>query len=154
VRIGKSVAAIAALAVAIAIGAGAYLSFAPEPSLRRTDPAFVAKGERVYAEFCAACHGANLEGQPEWRVRKPDGRLPAPPHDATGHTWHHPMSDLFALTKYGIARFAGPGYQSDMPAFEGQLSDEDIWAVLAYIHSRWSDDIKARYAEIDRRRAR
>ncbi|MBC8792103.1 MAG: cytochrome C [Tagaea sp. CACIAM 22H2] len=144
------VAAIAALVVAA--GLGAYFAFDRGPSGPRSDPAFLAKGERVYAEFCAACHGANLEGQPDWRIRKPDGRLPAPPHDATGHTWHHPMADLFALTKYGLARFAGPNYQSDMPAFEGRLSDDEIWAVLAYIHSRWPDDIKSRYAQIDRRR--
>ena len=27
--------------------------------------------------------------------------LPAPPHNETGHTWHHPDEMLFAITKYG-----------------------------------------------------
>ena len=27
----------------------------------------IAKGQQLYAESCAACHGANLEGQPDWR---------------------------------------------------------------------------------------
>ena len=42
------------------------------------DAAKVARGQAVYTASCAACHGANLEGQPDWRSRKPDGRMPAP----------------------------------------------------------------------------
>ena len=99
----------------------------------------VALGERVYAQQCASCHGAKLEGQPNWRSRLPNGRLPAPPHDESGHTWHHPDRLLFALTKQGLAPpYAPAGYESDMPAFGGKLSDDEIWAVLAYIKSRWT----------------
>jgi mono/diheme cytochrome c family protein len=101
------------------------------------DTALVARGERVYAEHCAACHGARLEGQPDWQTRNAQGRLPAPPHDEHGHTWHHDDDVLFEVTKYGLAKHAPPGYQSDMPAFESRLSDEDIVAVLAFIKSRW-----------------
>ena len=111
----------------------------------------VALGARLYAGHCAACHGANLEGQPNWRQRRPDGRLPAPPHDASGHTWHHPAEQLFALTKQGPAALVGGGYQSDMPAYEGILSDAEIWAVLSYIKSRWPDDIRARHDQISGR---
>ena len=102
------------------------------------DAAKVALGEKVYAANCASCHGARLEGQPEWRRRLPNGRMPAPPHDESGHTWHHPDDLLFGMTKYGVARYAPPGYESDMPAFGGKLSDEQIWAVLAYIKSHWT----------------
>jgi cytochrome c len=48
----------------------------------------VASGRSIYDRHCASCHGGNLEGQPEWRSRLPNGRLPAPPHDDSGHTWH------------------------------------------------------------------
>jgi len=89
----------------------------------------VATGRALYAEHCASCHGANLEGQPDWRTRKPDGRMPAPPHDASGHTWHHPDETLFAITRDGLAKHAPPGYQTDMPGFGGTLSDEQIRAV-------------------------
>ena len=54
------------------------------------EAADIAQGEDLYREYCAACHGADLEGQPDWRSAGPDGVLPAPPHDETGHTWHHP----------------------------------------------------------------
>lgn len=99
----------------------------------------VALGERVYAQHCASCHGAKLEGQPNWRSRLPNGRLPAPPHDETGHTWHHADRVLFGITRNGLVPPNAPaGYESDMPAFAGRLSDEEIWAVLAYIKSRWT----------------
>ncbi len=101
------------------------------------DPALLAQGQGLYATNCAACHGANLQGQPDWKRRLATGRMPAPPHDVTGHTWHHSDRDLFNLTKLGVAVVMGDGYESDMPAFGGKLSDNEINAVLAYIKSTW-----------------
>lgn len=107
------------------------------------DAATLARGRQLYAQHCASCHGAELEGQPNWRQRGPDGRLPAPPHDATGHTWHHPDAQLFELTKRGPAGLV-PGYASDMPAFGEVLGDDEIRAVLLYIKSTWPAEIRAR----------
>jgi len=116
----------------------------------------VARGKAVYVQHCAACHGVNFEGQPNWQEKLPTGRMPAPPHDASGHTWHHPDAVLFGITKHGLVpgKYAPPKYESDMPAFGGQLSDEDIWAVLAYIKSDWPDKIRAAQTEITRDVAR
>jgi mono/diheme cytochrome c family protein len=116
-----------------------------------TDPAQVALGSAVYEANCASCHGARLEGQANWRARKADGKLPAPPHDASGHTWHHPDKLLFRITKFGPAAVASAGYRSDMPAYQDELSDREIWAALAYIKSRWPANVRARQQEIDRR---
>ena len=99
----------------------------------------IAQGRQVYADQCAACHGADLEGQPDWRSPLPSGRLPAPPHDASGHTWHHPDDMLFRIVKKGTAAIVGGGYESDMPAFADVLGDPEIRAVLAYIKSRWPE---------------
>lgn len=119
---------------------------------RPADPAPIAQGAQLYAQHCASCHGAKLEGQPNWRQRLPNGRMPAPPHDESGHTWHHPDRVLFGITKYGLVPpYASPGYQSDMPAFGGKLSDAEIRGVLAYIESHWtSKDILAARAEMIR----
>lgn len=114
------------------------------------DAAVLAQGRQVYERECAACHGAQLEGQPDWRTRLPSGRLPAPPHDASGHTWHHPSAQLFGIVKHGIQSFAPAGYESDMPAYAGRLSDAEIWAVLAWIKSTWPPEIRARHDEIER----
>lgn len=107
-------------------------------------------GEAIYAQNCAACHGANLEGQADWRSPGPDGRMPAPPHDETGHTWHHSDEVLFAYTKLGGVEMMaqrGMEFDSGMPGFEGQLTDQEIWNVLAYIKSTWPEDIRARQAQ-------
>jgi mono/diheme cytochrome c family protein len=101
-----------------------------------------ALGRAVYQKHCASCHGARLEGQPEWQRRLPSGRMPAPPHDDAGHTWHHPERVLFGVTKYGVVPpYAPPGYPSDMPAFQSVLSDDEIRAVLAYIKDHWSPKV-------------
>ena len=119
--------------------------------LRPQDADLVALGEKVYAAECAVCHGADLGGQANWRERRADGRLPAPPHDESGHTWHHPDAQLIELTKRGIAAMVGGGYESDMPAYENVLSDEEIVAVLSYIKSRWPDEVRRQHDMINRR---
>jgi mono/diheme cytochrome c family protein len=109
-----------------------------QPRADPRDTAKVALGAKIYAENCAVCHGAKLEGQPNWREKLPSGRMPAPPHDESGHTWHHTDEVLFGITKYGVTpKYAPPGYQSDMPAFGGKLSDDEIWAALSFIGSHW-----------------
>ena len=98
----------------------------------------LALGRRIYADDCASCHGRSLEGQADWQTAGANGRLPAPPHDASGHSWHHPDSELFLITKKGLTAIV-PGYESDMPAFEGVLTDAEIEAVLAFIKSTWPE---------------
>jgi len=102
----------------------------------------LALGRSLYGQHCASCHGVYLEGQPDWRKPLPNGRLPAPPHDASGHTWHHPDEILFRITKEGTAAIVGNGHQSDMPGFGDIMTDEEIRAVLAFIKSTWPERIR------------
>ena len=120
----------------------------PRPNADPADTQQVARGKAVYAARCASCHGVNLEGQPNWRQRLPNGRSPAPPHDPSGHTWHHSDALLFDIIKRGIEPHAPPGYQSDMPAFGQVLPDADIWAVLAYIKSTWPEETRKHQAAV------
>ncbi|MEO0746215.1 MAG: cytochrome c [Pseudomonadota bacterium] len=139
----------------LALAGAAFLALAAAPAaslLKPNDPSVVALGQQVYAAECAACHGAELQGAPNWRVPGPDGLLPAPPHDATGHTWHHDGETLFRLTKYGVARLINdPDYVSNMPVYEGVLSDDEIIAVLSYIKSTWPGEIRARHDALENR---
>ena len=100
-------------------------------------------GQILYTNNCASCHGAKLEGQPNWQSLNSDGILPAPPHDATGHTWHHDNELLFEYTKLGgkgaLAARGITDFNSGMPAFGGVISDEDIWDTLAFIKSTWPE---------------
>ena len=114
------------------------------------DPEQVALGEQIYRDHCASCHGGELGGQSDAHRALPEGGSPPPPHDADGHTWHHPDRLLFAITKFGGQALAPPEHESNMPAFGQTLSDAEIWAVLAFIKSRWPEEIRARQAEITR----
>ena len=109
-----------------------------DPRADPRDPVKVSLGAKLYSQHCAVCHGAKLEGQAQWRERGKNGRMPAPPHDESGHTWHHPDRVLFGITKSGLVPpYAPAGYASDMPAFGDKLFDDEIWAVLAFIKSHW-----------------
>ncbi len=104
------------------------------------DAAAVATGKAVYAEHCASCHGANLEGEPDWQFPKDNGLRAAPPHDATGHTWHHPDAQLIDITTHGLTAIMarrGMAYESEMTGYGEILSQSEILAVLAYIKSTW-----------------
>lgn len=143
--------AIAAAALTAVLMFGRSTAPAREHSLRPGDASLVARGEQVYRAHCASCHGARLEGQPNWRERGADGRLPAPPHDASGHTWHHPDGMLFRLTKHGTAKVAKlKDYNSAMPIYDGVLSDEEIIAVLSWIKAQWPPEIRARHDQLNR----
>lgn len=132
-----------------AIGGIAYYAQDRTPTRLRADtPNVVATGKEIYAAQCASCHGTDLEGQPNWQIRGPDGKLPAPPHDVSGHTWHHPDAQLINVTKFGVAAVAGKDYKTDMPAFEGILNDEEIVAALSYIKSTWPPDVQARHDQM------
>lgn len=118
--------------------------------LRPDDPQVTARGETLYRAHCASCHGARLEGQPRWRERDATGRLPAPPHDASGHTWHHPDDLLFRITKFGVAKASQlQDYDSAMPAFDGVLGDADIVAVLSWIKAQWPRGIRKQQDEVN-----
>lgn len=130
-------------ALMIALGTATIWVTQSSLGMGRADPTNerqVMRGVSLYRDYCASCHGANLEGQPNWKIRNAEGRLPAPPHDDTGHTWHHPDVHLFRIVKLGVQPPLAPeGYESDMPSFEGTLTDDEIWAVLSYIKSKWSE---------------
>ncbi len=91
-------------------------------------------GEQIFASTCASCHGAGGEGDENWMVRGEDGRLPPPPLDGTGHTWHHSDNVLYGIVSEGGL---GLGFGSNMPAFKDQLTHEEIIAVLEYVKTLW-----------------
>ncbi|TAJ19568.1 MAG: cytochrome c [Dehalococcoidia bacterium] len=116
---------------------GAPFSGRPTPT---TTPvaADTLDGKVLYQAHCASCHGTRGEGQADWKNKKPDGTNPAPPHDPSGHTWHHADGLLFRIVRDGgQAAGGGAGFKSAMPAARDTLSDAQIRATLEYIKTFW-----------------
>ena len=143
--------------VGVALAGAAYFAFGGISAdvghsvLQPDDAEIVTFGADIYATNCASCHGVDLEGAANWRSPDADGRMPAPPHDASGHTWHHDGDTLFRLTKNGVGAFIGdPDYASNMPIYDGVLSDNEIIAALSYIKSTWPQDVRDQHDKMER----
>ncbi len=135
---------------AIVAPAAFFLLSAPQADAFFHNSPDLEQGRAIYQAECASCHGADLEGQPDWQTANADGTYPAPPHDAGGHTWHHGDIMLHDYIKRGgqaVLDEMGVAFTSGMPAFGDRLTDGDIEAVLDYIKSTWPDRIRATQAE-------
>ena len=137
----KAAAIIAMAGLGLVLGAGLIFGMRA-----RITAQTIASGAVLYTMNCASCHGAKLEGQADWQSAKSDGTYPAPPHDESGHTWHHGDAMLTeyitiggqaALTEMGVA------FQSGMPAFGETLEQGQIAEILAYIRSTWPERMQA-----------
>ena len=139
------------LIVIVGIGLIALLKFTPipptgepvtllgitVPPVPTSNPKWAAQGEILYSQYCASCHGANLEGVPDWKRVQEDGSFLPPPHDSSGHTWHHPDPVLIEIiTQGGDTEL----YNTKMPGFGEQLTETEIKAILDYIKSYWGPE--------------
>jgi mono/diheme cytochrome c family protein len=107
------------------------------------DADLVARGQRVYREHCASCHGADAEGAPNWEEQNEAGELPAPPHGPEGHTWRHPDAELHHMIAEGWRDPFNGTQHLTMPAFGSILSEAEILAVIEYLKSLWTDEQRA-----------
>ena len=117
-----------------------------------SDKEIVNIGKNIYLKNCASCHGKNLEGQKNWQIRQNDGYLLAPPHDKTGHTWHHSDYYLFMVTKFGIEEIIKKSYPNNMPIYKDLLNDKEIISVLSYIKSTWPEEIRIMQDKLNKNR--
>ena len=83
----------------------------------------VTAGRTIYGRFCRSCPGQRAAGR---GMAAPPGSRPANLIDAE---WDYGSSDaeIFKVLKEGIP----PKY--DMDAWEGRISDDDMWNVINYL---------------------
>ncbi len=89
------------------------------------DPAML--GQTVFSRVCTECHGANAEGYAT--------ELNAPALDASEHASEHPdqqIHDWVVNGKLGLGR--------EMPAQGDKVTDEEVHAVIAYLHTLWREE--------------
>lgn len=104
----------------------------------------VDQGRAVYRNNCAACHGEQAQGAPDWEVQGELGFYPPPPLNGSGHSAHHPLEDMVRTISMGGTELGGV-----MPAFVDVLRDPDIRAAVAYLQSLWSDEVYGTWEGID-----
>lgn len=102
------------------------VSAPPPPGL---DPTSVELGRALYEANYAECHGVDLAGADDWQTPLPSGGYRPPPHDSTGHTWHHPDRVLIEIVTDPSS------YGSAMPPTH--LGADELRAVLDYLKSNW-----------------
>lgn len=134
-RIVLAFAIVALLVTSSGCGTTSTASVTARGSVPPLVDALVAAGRPLYDANCASCHGLDGEGEPDWKTPRADGSYRPPPHDASGHTWHHSDRVLIELIAEG-SDFA----QSRMPAFDSILDDGQIIAILEYIKTWWGPE--------------
>ena len=93
-----------------------FLGLGPAP-----DPAAAARGEKLYAPNCAFCHGGAKA-----KISPMRDKFNPPVPQLVNRIPHDPDNWLFWVTKHGV-RMTG------MPAWDGVMSDEEMWKVIAFI---------------------
>lgn len=122
-------------------------NLSPEQVVRNFNPEQIARGQTLFRKNCAACHGQNAEGTPDWRKPLENGRYPPPPLDGTAHAWHHSTEELKRFILSG-----GPPGEGRMPGWEGILEDREIDDILVWIKSLWPDEVyQGWYTRIENR---
>jgi mono/diheme cytochrome c family protein len=113
---------------------------APPPTPTLSNP-ILRQGERSYATNCAHCHGYNGEGQKLETIANTErlGMKTVPAHDSSGTTWKHADELLFMVIRGGVQN---PLNQYQMPSYAA-LPDAEIWAIIAFMKTRWTDEQRA-----------
>ena len=134
---------IVAALIAIAVGLHANVAGAADKTAHQR----IAAGRTIYERVCASCHGAHGEGAANWQEPDANGEMPAPPHDASGHTWKHSDAMLYHIVQQGWHDPFNKTRRLTMPAFKGQLSREETIAVIDYLKTLWKPEQRRFQAE-------
>ena len=106
----------------------------------------VTTGAKLFQANCAACHGKQGEGAPNWRTPDKKGKFRPPPLNGSGHMWHHPLPVLLSVIRDGTAAQGGT-----MPAWKEKLSEREMVDVIAWLQSKWSKEIYQQWKQMDER---
>ena len=96
----------------------------------------VARGDTLFQQHCASCHGSQAEGTRDWKKTDANGNYPPPPLDGSAHAWHHSLPQLARSIRQG-----GEPYGGTMPGFGDQFDDRQLLALIAFFQSKWPDEV-------------
>ena len=103
-----------------------------EPKDLWTNQAMITRGRAIYAARCAVCHGERGDGNGPGAAGL--ALKPASLRDRAMMAQMSPAYSFWRVSEGGtVEPFKSSG--SAMPAWKGDLSIEDRWAVIAYQHT-------------------
>jgi mono/diheme cytochrome c family protein len=105
----------------------------PLPQTRET----VDKGGAIYEKTCLPCHGATGRGDGE------AGKNLSPRPGNLAWLSQMPMVRWDPFMYWTVAE-GGAVFGTAMPAFKGTLTENDIWAVVAYVQARLPERPKSK----------
>jgi len=88
----------------------------------------LSRGAAVFDRHCSSCHGWNGQGT------GPEAFALVPAPADLEWLWNKPKSKADPYMYWTVAE-GGRQFESDMPAFKGTLSKQDMWSVIAYVRS-------------------
>lgn len=97
------------------------------------------KGETIFQQNCASCHGAKAEGSAGWQ--QASGEKAAPPLDGSANTRNKSIEQLLEVIRQGSIQIGG-----SMPAFKHALSEREMLQTVAYFQSKWPDKVYQKWA--------
>jgi mono/diheme cytochrome c family protein len=112
-----------------------YLKQLPPPrhvkGFNPPDEAAMRAGEAIYTDTCAACHGANGEGQPRT----------FPPLAADASVQARDPTTIVRIVLAGSRSVPTPATPTPlaMPAFAWKLDDAEIASVATYVRNAWGN---------------
>jgi DMSO reductase family type II enzyme heme b subunit len=134
---GCNMIGVAAVLFALSLGGTAQASDVPSGPMPEATPEFIDKGQGIYFRRCSFCHGLLGDGEgPAARFLDPR------PRDFTLGTFKFRTTqsgelptdeDLFRTVSRGLPGTAMQAFDSDL--IKNGLSEEERWAVIAYIQT-------------------
>ncbi len=114
-------------------------------------PAQVALGRTLYRQHCSYCHGIDREGHEDWQPGTQVAAGLPTALDERSPSVDRSDRQIFEWIRYGGQPFLPAGVRSQMPAFEFNLTEAQVWAVVAYLKNRWPEEVLARHERANKR---
>lgn len=109
----------------------------PLRRLEKDDPAafaaLVKEGGEIYFKNCFFCHGDKLDGRGHFAAGLDPRPLPFTGSDTIAQLQESYVFWRIVKGGPGLPREGGPAV-SAMPAWEGELSEEEIWKVILFLY--------------------
>ncbi len=116
---------------------------AGKDSVRPFSAESIARGAAVFQQRCAECHGPGGQGHPDWRPKRDDKLVVAPPLNGSGPAARRKKAELKKIITEGVSLGGIPV----MPKWNGRLNESDIDDVITWFQALWPPEVYERWSK-------